>query len=168
MVVPALLTALIGAAHADRKVTVAALTEPPRPTMSTGELRLTGAAEPTRPVRLGSQLEAAEVSLEVAGQREAIERCYLSRVSDVSKAGQLDVLFEIGRDGRVRSVAAAAPGLTPYSAPAVTKCIRAVAAAVQFPVRRNDTTVVLPYLFQKTIVIGGGPQLSCWSPKGCH
>lgn len=167
-----LVTALLataGVAHADRRATaVAVLTDDARikPRVSTGEMRLTGPVE--RHVRLPAQLEAADVSAQVAAYREDIERCYLSRVGDVAKAGQLDVLFEIGRDGRVRSVATAAPGLTPYSAPAVTKCIKRIARGVEFPTRRNDTTVLVPYLFQKTVTRESGPQLSCWSAKGCH
>lgn len=169
LVISALL-ATAGVAHADRRATaVAVLTDEVRikPRVSTGEVRLTGATLEA-PARLPSQLEAADVTAQVASYREDIEHCYLSRVRDAHKAGQLDVLFEISRDGHVRSVAAAAPGLTPYSAPAVTRCIRAIAKSVTFPTRRSDTTVVLPYLFQKTAAPDAGPQLSCWSAKGCR
>jgi hypothetical protein len=182
--------ALPALAHADRR-----LAGPTVASLSTGELRLTGdrvrprapsaqitddhiartaipEAAPAAPVeqrpRLPAQLEAADVTAEMASQRDAIERCYLAHVRDAREAGQLDVLFEIGRDGRVRSVAAAAPALTPYSAATVTRCIRAVARTVQFPARRNDTTVVLPYLFQTTHAPDAGPQLSCWSARGCR
>lgn len=191
LVVPALL-AFTSLAHADRHPTVASLSTgelrltgrivPRAPAAQitddhVARTQITDARvartqitdEPVAPTpRLPSQLEAADVTAEISSQRDAIERCYLAHVRAPHQAGQLDVLFEIGRDGRVRSVATAAPALTPYSAPTVTRCIRAIASTIQFPVRRNDTTVVLPYLFQATTAPDAGPQLSCWNPKGCH
>ena len=47
-------------------------------------------------------------------------------------------------------------------------CIREAVEVVKFPARRNDTTAIVPYFFQHTNTPGGGPQLSCWDPKGCH
>ena len=47
-------------------------------------------------------------------------------------------------------------------------CIREAVEVVHFPARRNDTTAIVPYFFQHTNTLGGGPQPSCWDPKGCH
>jgi len=167
--------ALAGSAHADHRGPAAkvALIEAPRMTRAqlTGELAITApaasaVAAPARPARLPASLEAGDVTAQIAPHASDIERCYLTHVT--GSAGHLDVLFEIGRDGRVRSVATAAGSLSPRATQQVTSCIRALAEGVQFPARRNDTTVVLPYYFQKTEAPGAGPQLSCWSPKGCR
>ena len=165
--------ALGGLAHADHKAgpTVAAI-EPRRVTRAqlTGELHLAApvAAPEPRPARLAAFLEASDVTAQVAPRAAELERCYLTHITDARDAGHLDVLFEIGRDGRVRSIATAAGSLSPAATRRVTSCIQAIARTVQFPVRRNDTTVVLPYYFQKTAAPNAGPQLSCWSPKGCR
>jgi hypothetical protein len=180
--------ALGGLAHAEHKADptdarsrVAAI-EAPRMTRAqlTGELRISApvAVPVTAPValavpapvatpRLAAFLEASDVTSRVAPRAAELERCYLTHISDAHDAGHLDVLFEIGRDGHVRSIATAAGTLSPTATRQVTSCIQAIARTVEFPVRRNDTTVVLPYYFQKTAAPNAGPQLSCWSPKGC-
>jgi len=169
-----LVGALGGLAHAEHKAgpTVAAI-EQRRVTRAqlTGELHLAApvaAAPEARPARLAGFLEASDVTAQVAPRAAELERCYLSHITDARDAGHLDVLFEIGRDGRVRSIATAAGSLSPTATRQVTSCIQAIARTVQFPARRNDTTVVLPYYFQKTAAPNAGPQLSCWSPQGCR
>jgi len=174
--------ALGGLAHADHKSVVAAI-EAPRLTRAqlTGELRIAAAvpAPAAAPVadavpaaaaapRLAGFLEASDVTSQIAPRAAELERCYLRHVGEAGTAGHLDVLFEIGRDGHVRSIATAAGTLSPTATRQVTSCIQAIARTVQFPVRRNDTTVVLPYYFQKTTAPNAGPQLSCWSPRGCR
>jgi hypothetical protein len=183
--------ALGGLAHAEHRAspTVAsargnarvATSEAPRLTRAqlTGELRIAApvAAPVADPVpapaavpatRIAAFLDAGDVTSRVAPHAAELERCYLTHISDARDAGHLDVLFEIGRDGHVRSIATAAGGLSPAATRQVTSCIQAIARSVQFPTRRNDTTVVLPYYFQKTEAPNAGPQLSCWSPQGCH
>lgn len=176
-----------GLAHAEHKagptlasLRVAAL-EPSRATRAqlTGERHIAAPVPPPgaaatdavgepRPARLAAFLDAGDVTAQVAPHTAALERCYLTHITDARDAGHLDVLFEIGRDGQVRSVATAAGGLSPAATRQVTSCIHAIARTVQFPARRNDTTVVLPYYFQNTTAPNAGPQLSCWNATGCR
>ena len=117
---------------------------------------------------LAAVLEASEVAAEVRPYAPDIERCYLDRLDDVRHAGRLALTFVIGRDGHVVSLDAAAPGLPARTVHQMAACIREVVDPIHFPARRADTTAIVPYLFQHTNTPGGGPQLSCWNPKGCH
>jgi len=163
--------ALAAPARADRKDIiastdrVAAVRAPARGDRAqlTGELGITGAAP-----RSEAFLEAREVAAEVRPYAAEIERCYLDRLDDVRRAGRLDLTFVIGRDGRIVSLHTAAPGLPSRTVERMAACIREAVEVVHFPARRNDTTAIVPYLFQHTNTPGGGPQLSCWDPKGCH
>ncbi|TMQ02557.1 MAG: AgmX/PglI C-terminal domain-containing protein [Deltaproteobacteria bacterium] len=130
----------------------------------TGDLGITGA----RPARKDPFLSAREVATEVRAYAPDIERCYLAHLDDVRRAGHLDLTFVIGRDGAIASLKAAAPTLPARAARKVESCIREAVEVLRFPERRNDTTAVVPYYFQHTETPGGGPQLSCWNPRGCH
>jgi hypothetical protein len=132
---------------------------------SIGDARGITSARPARPDPF---LSAREVAAEVRPYAPDIERCYLEHLDDVRHAGHLDLTFVIGRDGTIVSLTAAARSLPGRSARKVEACIRDAAAVLHFPARRNDTTAVVPYYFQHTSTPGGGPQLSCWNPKGCH
>lgn len=134
------------------------------PTLATGSLGLTGA----RPARKAVFLEAREIAAEVRPYASDIERCYLDRLDDVRRAGRLDLTFVIGRDGRVVSLDAAAPGLPSRTVRQMAICIREAVDPIHFPERRSDTTAIVPYYFQHTSTPGGGPQLSCWDPRGCR
>lgn len=133
-------------------------------TLTTGELGLTGA----RAARKNVFLEASEVAAEVRPYAPDIERCYLDRLDDIHHAGKLDLMFVIGRDGHVVSLDIAAPSLPARNVVQMATCIREVVDPIHFPARRGDTTAIVPYFFQHTSTPGGGPQLSCWNPKGCH
>jgi hypothetical protein len=133
-------------------------------TLTTGELGLTGA----RAARKDVFLDASEIAAEVRPYAPDIERCYLDRLDDVRHAGRLALTFVIGRNGHVVSLDAAAPGLPTRTVHQMAACIREVVDPIHFPARRGDTTAIVPYLFQHTNTPGGGPQLSCWNPKGCH
>ena len=133
-------------------------------TLTTGELGLTGA----RAARKDAFLDASEIAAEVRPYAPDIERCYLDRLDDVRHAGRLALTFVIGRDGYVVSLDAAAPGLPGRTVHQMAACIREAVAPIHFPARRGDTTAIVPYFFQHTNTPGGGPQLSCWNPKGCH
>jgi len=145
-------------------IAAAGRTEPPGTSLTTGDLRLTGAGRPSHPQPF---LEAREIAAEVHPYAPEIERCYLERLGDVRRAGRLDLTLVIGRDGDVVSLAAAAPGLPARTARQVESCIREAVSALHFPERRSDTTAVVPYYFQHTYAPGAGPQLSCWNPRGC-
>jgi hypothetical protein len=154
------------AAHPVGRVAALAATAPAASAaaLTTGTLGLT-AVPPARPEAF---LEAGDVAADVAPYAQAIERCYLDHLVDVRRAGKLDLTLVIGRDGHVVSLTAAAPTLPARAARQVQSCIREAIVAVHFPVRRHDTTAIVPYLFQHTNAPGGGPQLSCWDPRGCH
>lgn len=167
------LTSPARAEHKDadkpRERVAAAAAEVVRPqrdaaSLTTGELGLTGA----RAARKGAFLEASEVAAEVRPYAPDIERCYLDRLGDIHRAGRLELTFVIGRDGYVVSLDAAAPGLPARTVRQMAICIREAVDAIHFPQRRSDTTAIVPYYFQHTNTPGGGPQLSCWNPKGCH
>jgi hypothetical protein len=172
-----LVGALLGSAHADRKdrseasPAVATLgpvrgdrTDRAASTMATGDLALTG---PARPARAEPFLTAGEITVHVAPHAPEIERCYLDRLGDSRHGGHLDLTLVVARDGSVLSLRAAASGLPAKTAKKVEACIRDIVETVQFPARRNDTTAVVPYVFQKTDAPNAGPQLSCWNPRGC-
>ncbi|HMG53541.1 MAG TPA: hypothetical protein VK601_08660 [Kofleriaceae bacterium] len=159
-----LVVGVLGApAHAEPE-RVAAATVPAGASLSTGELRLTGAA---RSARKDAFLDARAVAAEVRPYAPEIERCYVDHLDDVRRAGRLDLTLVIGRDGYLVSLAASAPGLPSRAANRVVSCIRDAIQVLHFPARRNDTTAIVPYYFQHTETAGGGPQLSCWNPKGC-
>src|SRR5262245_31024163 len=159
---------LVAPAWADRKEliksTQLATLAPRSDAPVTGKLGLTGS---TRARASDRFLSAGEVAAEVRPYAPEIERCYLERLADVHRAGHLDLTFVIGRDGYVVSVTAAASSLPTRTAHRVESCIREAVAALHFPARRGDTTAIVPYYFQYTDAPDGGPQLSCWDPKGC-
>jgi hypothetical protein len=136
--------------------------------LTTGELGLTGVRGARNGAGKGAFLEPTEVAAEVRPYAPDIERCYLDRLDDIHHAGKLDVMFVIGRDGHVVSLDIAAPSLPARNVVQMAACIREVVDPIHFPARRGDTTAIVPYFFQHTSAPGGGPQLSCWNPRGCH
>jgi hypothetical protein len=155
-------------AHPPRPATIAAA-EPAgsaaaRARQIAGELGLTG--DPSAPHE-EPFLAAREITAQVAPHRPEIQRCYLDHRTDVRRAGHLDVTLVIARSGEVRALRIAAPGLPARATRAVQACIHELVAALRFPERRNDTTAIVPYYFQKTSAPGAGPLLGCWNPKGC-
>ena len=183
--------ALTDPAHADRKKPLvashelAALVDPARApragaSLATGELGLTAARAPA-PAADGTLLAVAPALRErperylttsdvttVVGDRAAdIERCYLDAMGASRRGGKLDVMLTIARNGSVLSVDTAAPGLSAVAAHHMHTCIRTAVDGLAFPARRNDTTAIVPYYFQRTDAPNAGPQLSCWNPRGC-
>lgn len=120
-----------------------------------------------RPARKQAHLSASEVAALVAPHGPAIERCYLDAVGGVRRTSQLDLMFVIARQGHVLSVDIGAPSASPYAVDAMVRCIRSSVDSLHFPERRNDTTAIVPYVFQRTEAPSAGPQLSCWNAKGC-
>jgi len=181
---------LVTAAHADRNKPVvatrqlAALVDPakqPAPTLSRGDIGLTATtqlvrsaqpegtlpAAPTAPARLERYLTTGDVSEIIAQRGAEIEHCYIDALGAARRGGRLDLMFVIARDGHVVSLDSAAPGVPVVAAHHLHKCLRTAVEALQFPARRNDTTAVVPYYFQRTDAPNAGPQLSCWNPRGC-
>ncbi|HSR99445.1 MAG TPA: AgmX/PglI C-terminal domain-containing protein [Kofleriaceae bacterium] len=167
---------------------LAALVDPARAPrtgslLSTGELGLTAARAPAptagaadgtllavapalrdRPERY---LTTGDVATVVGDRAADIERCYLDAMGAARRGGKLDVMFTIARNGSVLSVDTAAPGLSAVAAHRMHTCIRTAVEGLAFPARRNDTTAIVPYYFQRTDAPDAGPQLSCWNPRGC-
>lgn len=161
-------------AHAEHKAThvtenrVAAINptreERPRPSLTTGDLTLTGKTGAASQEPL---LSAGEINSLVAPHAPEIERCYLGSIGAAQRPGHLDVTFMIGHDGNVFSLKAAAAGVPAKAVAKIETCIRSAVDGIQFPARHGDTTAVVPYFFQKTNAPNAGPVMSCWNPKGC-
>lgn len=148
--------------------------------LTAGELAITSATprahpashDPTpgispRSARKPSHLSAGDISSNVALHATEIEHCYLDAVGTVRRTAQLDLMFVIAREGDVLSLDIAAPTASPQAVHRIATCIRTAVDGLRFPERRNDTTAIIPYVFQRTEAPGAGPQLSCWNPKGC-
>jgi hypothetical protein len=166
------LGALTHPAQADRRKPrtasreLAALVDPirmphPASTFTAGDLGITATARTARDLTTG------DVTDIVAPRAADIERCYVDALGAARRGGRLDVMLTIARDGAVRSVDTAAPGMPVVAAHQMHTCIRTAVESLQFPVRRNDTTAIVPYYFQRTDAPDAGPQLSCWNPRGC-
>jgi hypothetical protein len=174
-------------AHADRtkplvaSQQLAALVDPsqtPAPTLTKGEIGLTATTHLVRPAavrhdseaapqRLARYLTTGDVTDVVASRASDIERCYITALGASRSGGRLDLMFIIARDGHIVSLDSAAPGLPTVASHRLHKCLRTAVEPLQFPARRNDTTAIVPYYFQRTDAPNSGPQLSCWNPKGC-
>jgi hypothetical protein len=181
--------ALIHSAHADGKKplaapdALAALVDPartPRPGagLSAGELGLTSLRAPATDATVAAiapalrerperYLTTSDVSTVVGDRAADIEHCYVDAMGASRRGGKLDVMFTIARNGSVLSVDTAAPGLSAVAAHHMHTCIRTAVEGLAFPARRNDTTAIVPYYFQRTDAPSAGPQLSCWNPRGC-
>ena len=130
--------------------------------LTTGDLALTGA----RAARRDAFLDAGDIAAEVHRYGSDIERCYLEQLEDVRRAGRLDLTFVIGRDGRVVSLAAAAPGLPARAVHKVESCIREAVDALHFPGRRAETTAIVPYLLPVHRRAGRRPAAQLLEPQG--
>jgi hypothetical protein len=147
--------------------------------LTTGSIAITGAsrrdvpaaaidpAAAPAPTRKPSHLSTVDVSSLVAPYASDIERCYVGTVGEVRRTAQLDLMFVIAREGHVLSVDIGAPSASPRATLSLASCIRTAVSSLHFPERRNDTTAIIPYAFQRTEAPNAGPQLSCWNPKGC-
>lgn len=145
---------------------VAVAAAPAEVSLTTGQLGLT-APERERE-RKEAYLTPRDITAEVSAYRPAIERCYLAGVRPSGHAGRLELMLIIGREGGVVSLDTAAPDLDPRAMIAVRGCILDAIGGLRFPERRNDTTAIVPYYFQRTAAPDAGPQPSCWNPRGCY
>ena len=115
-------------------------------------------------------LGVSEVNDVVKPLSADLERCYLDNAADAKGAGKLDVKLGIFRKGTIFSVDVATPGLPAKLAKKVEACVKKTVANAKlaFPARKADTTIVIPFLFQKTNAPNSGPYESCWDPRGCR
>ncbi len=112
-------------------------------------------------------LSQTDIDAKVKPLSAGISRCYLDATGG-ARGGQLTVQLEIDRRGTLDQVAVSTPGLPAKLARKIEACVRGLVEPLAFPARRTSTTAVIPYHFQRTEAPNAGPQLSCWSPRGCR
>lgn len=112
-------------------------------------------------------LSLADITARVKPVSAEINRCYLGAAANARGGGHLVVQLAIHRRGKLEAVSVSTPGLPAKVAREIEACVRGVVAPLEFPARRASTTAVVPYYFQRTAAAGAGPQLSCWSRRGC-
>ena len=96
-----------------------------------------------------------------------VRDCYAASAQDVPAAtGELTLQVVVLRDGNAFVERMNAPGITGKRLEALTWCVRAEVDTWHFPMVRNDTIAIIPYVFHK--VRGPGPLMSCWNPHGCR
>ena len=115
----------------------------------------------------GKDLGPGEVRTHLATADAAIAQCYVATVGE-GVGGRLDVTLTIHRKGLIDHVDVRAPGVDAKLVTKIDACVRTALEGVTFPSRKVGTTAVIPYLWQKTVAAGAGPQESCWNPKGCQ
>jgi hypothetical protein len=111
-------------------------------------------------------LSQAEIDAQVKPVSAELGRCYLDATAG-ARGGKLVVQLEIHRRGKLDAVSVSTPGLPVKAAQKVEACVRGIVEPLEFPARRTSTTAVIPFYFQRTEAPNAGPQLSCWSPRGC-
>ncbi len=97
-----------------------------------------------------------------------VRACYATYGRTARNAtGDLSLRLVVNRGGGIHEFTIDAPGVTGANLRELTRCVRKTVETWRFPVRRDFTTVVLPYYFMYLHLPGTGPQMSCWNPKGC-
>lgn len=117
---------------------------------------------------LSTELVAADTNTVASRMRPLaadIQQCYLDGAGTLRQTGKLVLTLDIDRDGALEAVTVQTPGLVSRQHARVELCIRKLVGDLTFPAVQADTTATLPYVYLKTP--GPGPQLSCWSLKGC-
>ena len=111
-------------------------------------------------------LSLVEIDAKVKPVSAEISKCYLDATGS-ARGGQLMVQLAIHRRGKLDGVTVQAPGVPAKVAKKIEACVRGIVEPLEFPARRAPTTAVLPFQFQRCEAPNAGPQLSCWSPRGC-
>jgi hypothetical protein len=91
----------------------------------------------------------------------------LTTTRNKSVSGLLRLELIIHQSGHIFRFGFAAPGLDKPTQAKLDRCLRPLSTTWRMPVRKGFTSVVLPFVYLKTTVPGGGPQQSCWNPRGC-
>ena len=125
------------------------------------------AGEDVRGERKPAFLTAADIAAEVTPYAPDIQRCYREINGDAPRASHVSLKLVIAPEGHLRSLEASSPGLSARTTRKIAACARTALETARFPARRNETIAIVPYYFQKTDAPNAGPQLSCWSAKGC-
>jgi hypothetical protein len=116
---------------------------------------------------LETTLTAKEVQKYFEPYVPAVRSCYVASAHSKSADGTLRLELIIHPSGSIFKFGFAAPGVEKPWLARLDACLRKLAASWHFPVRTRFTTVVLPFLFQRTAAPGAGPIESCWDPRGC-
>lgn len=112
-------------------------------------------------------LTREQVAHYAGAYRPAILACYADNAHSRRATGKLTLQATVLRGGAVIGLTIDAPGVTGIELALLTNCVRKEVDTWHFPVRRDDTMIVIPYYFQKTYAPKAGPQYSCWNPRGC-
>lgn len=112
-------------------------------------------------------LEASEVAAQMRSYATDINDCYTTVAPLVTGSSSLEIKLSIHRTGVLDALDITTTGVPARAAKKLTTCVRSVVEGTAFPSRKAPTTAIVPYKWQRTVTPGGGPQLSCWNPKGC-
>lgn len=112
-------------------------------------------------------LSSSEVAAQMRFYDADINTCYAAVAATARGTGELQITLSIHRTGQLDGIDIATAGLPARAAKQLASCVRGVVEGTAFPARKAPTTAVVPYRWQKTVAPGGGPQLSCWDPRGC-
>ncbi|HEU0031056.1 MAG TPA: hypothetical protein VFQ53_10525 [Kofleriaceae bacterium] len=115
-----------------------------------------------------ASLEPSEIRSQLAQWNTDIGRCYLDAAGELKSTGKLEIMLTIHRTGMLDAIDISTPSLSAKQTHKVAACVKELLSTVQFPSRRNSTTAIVPYEWQRTAAPNAGPQYSCWNPKGCH
>ncbi len=112
-------------------------------------------------------LSADQVQHYAGAYLRNVRDCYVATAQDVPAAtGELTLQVMVMRSGDALVERVNAPGITGKRLGTLISCVAQEVNTWHFPIARNDTVAILPYVFHKTR--GAGPQLSCWNPRGCR
>ena len=111
-------------------------------------------------------LPASEISAVVEPWRPDVRACWLRHATPRARNDgnlRLDVIVDpVGVVWQHRVTYAG------RTSRALDRCLGRVIAQLRFPMRRGYTMAAIPFLFHASARPGGGPIMSCLSPRGCR
>lgn len=111
-------------------------------------------------------LTAEQVQHYAGAYLRTVRDCYAASAQDVRSAtGEMTLQLIVLRGGGAIVERLDAPGIFGKRLGALTSCVRQEVDRWHFPIARNDTVAIIPYVFHK--VREAGPFESCWNPRGC-
>ena len=122
-------------------------------------------AQPT--LAVSRSLDASEGAAQKRSYDTDINGCYTAVAPLVTGSSPPEIKLSIHCTGQLDAIDITTTGVPARAAKKLTTCVRSVVEGTAFPQRKAPTTAIVPYKWQRTVTPGGGPQLSCWDPKGC-
>lgn len=119
------------------------------------------------PIAPSKSLQASEVAAQMRFYDTDINGCYTAVAPLVTGTSSLEIKLSIHRTGALDAIDISTTGMPARAAKKLATCVRSIVESTAFPSRKAPTTAIVPYKWQRTVTPGGGPQLSCWDPKGC-